>query len=48
MKDKSSARMPNPGNMKFRNTLEGAGLPTRREFLRTAAGAGVAIQRSEE
>ena len=48
MKDRTGAKMPNSGTMKFRNTLEGAGLPTRREFLRTAAGAGAAIQRSEE
>src|SRR5260370_17045540 len=43
MKDKSSARMPNPGNTKFRNTLDGAGLATRREFLRTAAVARLAL-----
>src|SRR2546430_165660 len=43
MKDKAGARMPNPGTTKSRNTLDGAGLPTRREFLRTAAGAGLAL-----
>src|SRR5437773_10102124 len=43
MKDKTGARMPNSGNTKFRNTLDGAGLPTRREFLRTAAGVGLAL-----
>ena len=43
MKDKAGARMPNPGTTKSRNTLDGAGLPTRREFLRTAGGAGLAL-----
>src|SRR5207302_7038232 len=44
MKDKAGARMPNPGTTKSRgNTLDAAGLPTRREFLRTAAGAGLAL-----
>src|ERR1700716_4066245 len=41
--DKAGARMPNPGTTKSRNTLHGAGLPTRREFLLTAAGAGLAL-----
>src|SRR5882762_4351710 len=44
MKDKAGTGMPNPGTTKSRNTLlDGAGLPTRREFLRTAAGAGLAL-----
>src|SRR6266566_893263 len=43
MKDKAGARMANPGTTKSRNTVDGAGLPTRREFLRTAAGAGLAL-----
>src|SRR5258708_9544988 len=43
MKDKSGRRMPSPGTTKSRNTLEGVGLPTRREFLRTAAGPGLAF-----
>src|SRR6266436_6211042 len=43
MKDKAGAGMPNPGTTKSRNTLDGARLPTRREFLRTAAGAGLAF-----
>src|SRR6267378_8623390 len=43
MKDKAGARMLNPGTTKSRNTLDGAGLPTRREFLRTAVGAGLAL-----
>src|SRR6202521_5416159 len=43
MKDKTGARMRNPGTTKSRNTLDGAGLPTRRDFLRTAAGAGLAL-----
>src|SRR5260370_13008739 len=42
-KDKAGARMPNPGTRKSRNTLQGAGLPTRREFLQTAAGAGLVL-----
>jgi hypothetical protein len=43
VKDETGARLPNSGTSKSRNTLDGAGLPTRREFLRTAAGAGLAL-----
>src|SRR5256884_6619148 len=43
MKDKAGAGRPNPGTTKSRNTLDGAGRLTRREFLRTAAGAGLAL-----
>src|SRR2546426_9290810 len=46
MKDKPGARMPNSETKKSRNTPDGAGLPTRREFLRTAAGAGLALATS--
>src|SRR6267143_2530473 len=43
MKHHSGPKMPKSKTTKPRNSAERASNPTRREFLRTAAGAGLAL-----
>src|SRR5712692_11007997 len=43
MKDRGGAKMPNSKTAKQQNTTEQILNPARREFLRTAAGAGLAL-----
>src|SRR5713226_8667786 len=43
MKERTGAKIPNSKPAKHRNSVERAINPTRREFLRTAAGAGLAL-----